>query len=135
MMAPKIRTLMLVMTLILGGSTSACLKDDVGTCCKVLDETQQDLIPVAPAPDPNDPNMDPASVIRQDPLYDCSGLTCTAYEGSKAFCTRQCQDDTECPEGFTCAPVLKSDPGPGSQIQKDDKFCVRSSHDCDTYDP
>ena len=126
---------LITVTLALACTTTACLKDDVGTCCQVLDETKKDLIPVAPAPDPNDPNADPASVIRQDPAFDCSGLTCTAYQGSKAFCTRECQDASDCPEGFTCTTVLKSDPGPGSAIRGDDTFCVRVAHDCDTYEP
>lgn len=132
-MVPRIRALLLVVTLGLGASTTACLKDDVGTCCQVLDETKSDLIPVAP--EPTSPNGDPASVIRQDPAFDCSGLTCTAYKGTKAFCTRQCYSDSECPDGFTCGQVLESDPGPGAQIQPEDRFCIKVNHDCSTYDP
>lgn len=129
------RLALLTATLAIAVTGMACDKDDVGTCCVVIDPTLADRIPVAPEPDPADVNMTQASVIRQDPVFDCSGLTCTAYQGSKAFCTRQCNDDAECPEGFTCAPVLESDPGPGAQIQPDDKFCVRTGHDCDAYEP
>lgn len=114
-------------------STAGCLEDDVGTCCEALDEAREMLIPVAPEPDPMTGQV--ANVIRQDPGFDCSGLTCTAYQGSAAFCTRECQETEDCPEGFECQPVLESDPGPGAMIQPGDKFCVRAPHDCTTWPP
>lgn len=133
----NIRTRLLVLAAAAGLSAfgAGCLSDDVGVCCEVLDPDKADRIPVAPTPEPGSEFGGQASVVRQDPAFDCSGLTCTAYQGSKAFCTRQCNEDADCPEGFTCAPVLESDPGPDSQIQPDDKFCVRAAHDCDTYEP
>lgn len=129
----NIRIPLALLTAALALAVTGCEKDDVGVCCEVLDPAKADRIPVAPEPDPA--NMSQASVIRQDPTFDCSGLTCTAYQGSKAFCTRQCNEDAECPEGFSCLSVLESDPGPDSQIQPDDKFCVRTGHDCDTWEP
>ena len=114
-------------------TTTGCLEDDVGTCCEALDEEREALIPVAPDPDPVTGQV--ANVIRQDPGFDCSGLTCTAFEGSAAFCTRQCEDDEDCPEGMSCRAVLESDPGPGAMISVDDKFCVRSPHDCTDWPP
>lgn len=131
----NIRAGLALLTTLFAMAASGCLADDVGTCCEVLDPAKADRIPVAEPRDPMDPLSPQASVIRQDPTFDCSGLTCTAYQGSKAFCTRQCNDDGECPEGFTCTAVLESDPGPDSQIQPEDKFCVRTAHDCDTYAP
>lgn len=131
----KIRVLIALSVAGLGLLGTGCLKDDVGTCCQVLDESKTNLIPVPPEPDPMSENPTQANVIRQDPAFDCSGLTCTAYQGSTAFCTRQCEDDAECPEGFTCGPVLESDPGPGAMIQPGDKFCVRAPHDCETWEP
>lgn len=129
------RLALLAAALAITATGVGCEKDDVGTCCVTLSPDTADRIPVAPTPNPADPNDTQSSVIRQDPTFDCSGLTCTAYQGSKAFCTRQCYDDAECPEGFTCSPVLESDPGPDAQIQPEDRFCVRVSHDCDTYEP
>jgi len=131
----KIRVLIALSAAGLGLLGTGCLKDDVGTCCQVFDESKMDLIPVPPEVDPADPTAKPASVIRQDPAFDCSGLTCTAYQGSKAFCTRQCEDEADCPEGFSCAPVLDSDPGPGAMIGPNDKFCVRTAHSCDSWEP
>lgn len=121
-------TLMLGLAFIFGG----CSNDDVGTCCEVIDPSKMDLIPVPPEADMSG---EVADVIRQDPAFDCSGLTCTAYQGSKAFCTRQCFGADDCPDGFECRTVLQSDPGPGSTLTKDDRFCVRAPHDCETYDP
>lgn len=131
----KHRILTVFSTAILSAVGIGCLQDDVGTCCQVLDEANMSVIPIAPPPDPMDENPVAGSSIRQDPAFDCSGLTCVAYQGSKAFCTRQCEEDADCPEGFTCGNVLDSDPGPNAMLQADDKFCVRTAHDCDTWEP
>jgi hypothetical protein len=63
--------------------------------------------------------------ISLDPAFDCEFLTCVSYQGAKAYCTQKCEFDSNCPEDFTCVSVIASDPGPGSNIGPDDKFCVR----------
>ncbi len=101
-----------------------CQKDDVGTCCKVLPGSDQNLIP---RPDPENPALD---LIKLDPAFDCSGLTCVSYQGSAAYCTRECTEVADCPEGFDCRSVLQSDPGPGSNLRPSTKFCIRDQHVC-----
>lgn len=93
----------------------------MGTCCQATDPS------LIPQPDPEMPNQ---NIIRLDPAFDCSGLTCVSYQGSAAFCTRECRTERDCPDGFDCRTVLLSDPGPGANIGPEDKFCVRSAHAC-----
>lgn len=71
------------------------------------------------------PDGEPQNTVRIDPAFDCDDLTCVSYAGSMAYCTKECAFDGGCPEGFVCAPVIQSDPGPGSNITPGTKFCVR----------
>lgn len=98
-----------------------CTNDDVGQCCQVLDGRNPDLIPVAEKNDRGEYIDD----ISLDPAFDCEFLTCVSYEGSMAYCTRTCEFDDNCPEGFVCRRVLESDPGPGSNVDPNAKYCVR----------
>ena len=107
-------------------SLSGC-NDDIGTCCKALNEETRAKIPV---PDENGGDR-----IRQDPMFDCSGLTCVSTAGSPTYCTRPCRSADDCPKGYTCEPVLQSDPGPGSTIGPDDQFCVSQNPDCSSTIP
>ena len=102
-----------------------CNDDDVGQCCSLIDGADAGLIPM---PEPVDGGS--TNAIRRDPRFNCEFLTCVAYQGSPAYCTRDCVDDSDCPDGFECRTVLQSDPGPTSEIQIDDKFCVRDNHQC-----
>ena len=111
--------------MVLTGALAACNDDDVGTCCSAIDGVENVEIP---QPIVSEDGVQ--SAIRRDPNFACDFLTCVAYRGSEAYCTRDCVDDNDCPDGFECLPVLQSDPGPGSQIQIDDKFCVRDNHQC-----
>lgn len=63
--------------------------------------------------------------ISLDPAFDCENLTCVSYQGSQAYCTQKCAFDDSCPDEFECVNVIASDPGPNSNLGKDDKFCVR----------
>jgi hypothetical protein len=101
------------------GLTLVACEDDVGRCCRTLDEEAMDLVP-----------MTSTTAIRLDPQFDCSSLTCVVYRGSDAFCTAPCFEDEDCPEDFVCRAVLEADPGPDAQIRPSDRFCVRAGHAC-----
>jgi hypothetical protein len=118
------RWALLALGLLGAAALTGCPRDDVGTCCTLLPGADVALIPV---PDPANPDQD---VIRLDPSFDCSGLTCVSYQGSKAYCTRECQAVADCPVGFDCRTVLQSDPGPGANIRPTTKFCIRDAHVC-----
>lgn len=104
------------------GALAGCSEDDVGRCCMAIDGAEVE-IPVAEG------NQ---TAVRRDPSFDCDFLTCVAYPGFSAYCTQECSEPGECPEGFQCEPVLQTDPGspvPGG-ITSDTKFCVREDHVC-----
>ncbi len=63
--------------------------------------------------------------ISLDPAFDCDNLTCVSYQGSMAYCTERCQTDASCRKGYSCVPVIQSDPGPNSNIGPNDRFCVK----------
>lgn len=124
---PGVRTAGLAFVCALGVASvvSAC-SDDVGACCKVLDPSLVDRIPTSTAT----PAGSPSSDIALDPAFDCNSLICVAFRGSQAFCTARCFDDSDCPETFVCQSVLTANPGPDSEIQPGDRFCVREAHIC-----
>lgn len=105
-------------------SLSGCANDDAGTCCKGLNAEATAKIP---EPDPNGGDR-----VRQDPKFDCSGLTCVSTAGSPTYCTHPCRDDGDCPDGMRCEAVLQSDPGPGTQLTPEDTFCVSATPFCAT---
>lgn len=97
-----------------------CEDSDVGRCCEVIG-ADPSLIPVSE----QTPDGDFINDVARDPAFDCNSLTCVAFRASDAYCTERCNEDGDCPEGFECAAVLRSDPPPGSGIGPDDRFCVR----------
>lgn len=105
------------------GSTGllAC-EDDVGTCCMAFDDATRAKIPV--------PDAMGGDRIRQDPRFDCSGLTCISTAGSPTYCSRPCREANDCPNGYSCEAVLQSDPGPGAMIGPEDLFCVTTAPEC-----
>lgn len=104
-----------------GLSGSACDDSDVGRCCTVIGDVEPD-----PTPTPGvTPDGDVINNISLDPAFDCESLTCVAFDGAPAYCTARCESDTDCPEGFRCAQILRSDPGTDAQIQPEDRHCVR----------
>jgi hypothetical protein len=105
----------------LAASAAGCVGSDVGTCCQALPGRNPELIPV-PKTNAMGQFIDD---ISQDPAFDCFALTCVSFRGSMAYCTEPCQADDGCPDGFSCMPVLQSDPGPDAPIKPTDKFCVR----------
>lgn len=116
---------MLVASLLVWGLAAGCAKEDTGQCCTVFAGSDPDLIPK-----PEFNGADPISVVRVHPDFDCENLTCVSFKGSQAFCTKECAFDDGCPEGFTCQPVIESNPGPMSNLGPDDKFCVRTQTEC-----
>lgn len=107
---------------------AGCDDSDVGRCCEVIG-ADPSIIPVSTETDEGDFIND----IARDPAFDCNSLTCVAFQGSEAYCTERCDRDEDCPEGFECRPVLRSEPPPGSAIGPEDRFCVRPEVDatCD----
>ena len=113
----------IVVTLFTAGAVGlfAC-DDDVGTCCMAFDDETRAKIPV--------PDESGGDRIRQDPRFDCSGLTCISTAGSPTYCSRPCRGTHNCPDGYVCEPVLQSDPGPGAAIGPEDRFCVSATPEC-----
>ena len=123
---------------LIAAMVAGCTKDDVGTCCKTLDDAKTSLVPLF---DPAKPLDD----VSRNPAFDCDAMNCVVYRASpKAYCTRKCTADTECPGGFVCAPVLQSEPCDSTKktVQTDDdceegailasdKFCVAEAHRCE----
>ncbi len=122
---PGLRVPLAAAILAIGSLLVGCSDDDVGRCCSAIDGAEDVVIP-----EPVVTENGIQNAIRRDPQFDCEFLTCVAYQGSSAYCTKDCIDDADCPDGFECRTVLQSDPGPGSQIQIDDRFCVREAFQC-----
>jgi len=108
------------LTLATGLVLSGCDDSDVGRCCEVIG-ADPSLIPVSD----QTPEGDFINDVARDPAFDCNGLTCVAFRGSEAYCTEACDEDDDCPEGFSCAAIVRSEPPPGSNIGPEDRFCVR----------
>lgn len=99
----------------------ACSESDAGVCCETVSGVDPSIIPMPGMT----PGGDVINDVSRDPAFLCNELTCVSYRGSEAYCTVMCTRNSDCPEGFVCAPVLQSNPGPGSPIQPDDRFCIR----------
>ena len=115
----------IVLSISLVATILGCSDTDVGRCCRAVEGAEDVRIP-----EPVQTENGLQNVVSRDRNFDCEYLTCVAYEGSSAYCTRECFDGRDCPDGFECRTVLQTDPGPGSSIQFDDKFCVRAAHQC-----
>ncbi len=105
----------------LSSGLAGCGDSDVGRCCRVSSEADPSIIPISSTTSSGDFIND----IAQDPALVCDALTCVAYRGSEPYCTAPCNEDDDCPVGFVCAEVLRSDPGPDAPIQPEDRFCIR----------
>ena len=106
----------------------ACQEEDTGRCCEVL---LSDASTAIPSPEfPGDGGI-PRNLVAQHPAFDCESLTCTSWQGSDPFCTRKCNAERPCPQGFECKAILESDPGMGASISPDDTFCVRRNCESD----
>ena len=116
---------LMIAAVAIGSLLAGCSNDDVGRCCRAIDGAENVVIPM-----PVQTENGLQNAIRRDPNFACDFLTCVAYQGTSAYCTKDCIDDSDCPDGFECRTVLQSDPGPSSQIQIDDRFCVREAHQC-----
>ena len=116
----RARGLLVAAALILLG----CESSDAGECCRVLPGGDPSLIP---QPDMSGRQED---VVAQNAQFDCSGLVCVSYQGGPAYCTHLCRDASDCPEGFSCEPLLQSAPPPGGQLGPSDRFCVRALDAC-----
>ena len=109
---------------------AGCQQEDTGNCCLAI---SADAASAIPSPQPRDGGL-PRNLVGEHPAFDCDNLACVSWQGADAFCSKRCDEDSECGDGFVCRPVLESSPGAGASIQPDDKFCVRmncaSDGDC-----
>jgi hypothetical protein len=124
MLATAMRSTLSLVLALLAFSVWGCSGDDTGICCTASD---MNLIP-QPEVDPQ--TGEPRNIIRFDLKFNCEDALCVSYQASPAFCTKPCQFDDACAEGFACLPVLQSDPGPAADIRAGDKFCVRKVEMC-----
>jgi len=109
----------IALAVLVWGVGAACAESDVGRCCKVLAGREGEVMVPMPTMDDNGQWQNTAAT---NPAFDCEELTCVSYEGSATYCTRECEFDASCPEGFTCAQVIKSSSGPG---QGPKSYCVK----------
>ena len=119
-----IRRLPLTTLTLVAALLEAFEEDDTGACCQGLSDEGRAAIPHPETA----ADGTPRDRVARHPAFDCSALACVSWDGSPAFCSKKCQKDDGCPEGFICRAVLDSDPGEGAPIGPDDKFCVRT--DC-----
>ena len=85
---------------------SACSEEDTGNCCTSITR-DADNVPLAETADGGLPR----NLVAEHPTFDCEKLACVSWEGSDAFCTRRCNTERPCPDGFNCQPVLESGDG------------------------
>lgn len=121
-----LRAAAVLVTFLVWGGTTGCEDTDIGRCCSVLDARDEGLIPQAEV----DANGVYISVMATDPAFDCEELTCLSYAGSRAYCTRECIADSNCPEGFVCAQVIMSQAGPNEPPKS---ACARLTTDMTPY--
>lgn len=111
---------------------SGCAEETTGQCCTTANEEARAKIPVPDRPE----GSVPRDVVRSDVRFDCEeDIFCASVKGSEPVCTRKCTESTPCPDGFDCAPLIESDPGPMSNIRPGDQFCVRKACGADTDCP
>jgi hypothetical protein len=73
---------------------------DLGVCC--LPRTAGEPIPTPEM----GPDGRPLTVTWQSPSYECQSLTCISYNGSDAYCTRECNVDGDCAsDNYKCIEV------------------------------
>lgn len=109
----------LAFVVLVWGVGSACAESDIGRCCTVL----PGRVGVVEVPMPTkDDSGQWQNTAATNPAFDCEELTCVSYEGSAAYCSRECEFDASCPEGFTCQQVIKSSSGPGEGPKS---YCVK----------
>lgn len=121
--------LVLAAVALLSASGAACQKDDAGSCCRPI---SPDAAEVPVAEQGADGGI-PRDKIQQHPLFDCERLVCTSYEGSEAFCTKECDDTHPCPEGLACELVVTSSSSAMPTFKPTQKWCVRRR--CDDNNP
>jgi hypothetical protein len=85
---------MLVLVIGCGRSESRHIQppsdSDLGVCCLPT-------MPGEPIPAPQiGEDGRPITVTWQSPSYKCQSLTCVSYNGSDAYCTRECTADGDC---------------------------------------
>lgn len=106
---------------------AACQSNDTGRCCTVTAGRENEV--QIPQPE-RGPDGEPRDIVGVHPAFNCEELACVSFQGSQAYCTRQCEFADNCPEGFACEPILQSSAGPDASITPKDKFCVKADHMC-----
>jgi hypothetical protein len=127
-MASRALSLMMsTLAFALGSAVIAgCTDEDTGTCCYAF---KQDAGVVVPVPDQGDGG--PArNVFIENPGFNCDKAACLSYQGSSPFCTRICDDQHPCPQGFMCVPPIEAKSSADASIET---YCVRAN--CDDSHP
>lgn len=97
--------------------------NDIGEVCseipRIVSETMQ-------------PQVGETRVVQDVAFERCAQFLCISVEGHNPYCTRRCQQDSDCPEHFICKHPVEF--GPLSRVCDDDggsceqaDYCVRRS--------
>lgn len=89
-----------------------CETGDIGTPCPEMDLGGEQ--PTSPA----DGNADDGSVVsvrgneavEYNVEFPCTSAICVATLGRQPYCSRECDDKMQCPDGFSCRRVMAMGP-------------------------
>lgn len=92
----------------------ACTEKNVGTACEITQGKPYCK----------------TNVAERNVASDCDDYWCLSYQGSRPFCSMECNPDEGCPEGFRCIGWVSLDP-----TLKGTRFCIpKSKEGCATDD-
>jgi hypothetical protein len=105
------------------GGASLCpeaYNADIGACCELLGVQNSSVFPRSEAGKIS---------LKFNLRFNCESAICVSQSGGAAYCTAECADARDCPEGFQCADALENDPGENSALLGK-RFCLRETHAC-----
>ncbi len=106
---------------------SGCDAHDIGRPCEPLTGDQDTAVWT----EDDRSRTETLTVVGQDVCMPCDELICVAVDGVAGYCSRKCEDDADCPTGFSCRIVIAADPDAAAdddhQFFADSKFCVWQS--------
>jgi hypothetical protein len=66
-------------------------------------------------------------LVRDVNFESCTQLLCLSYDGSRPYCTRQCESDLDCDaEGFLCGSVTEFSQLACSNYDEENQTCPRN---------